>query len=315
MAQRSTANGAEAGNSALAEIMGGETLQAFEYIPARSVNEVVSLLSNGGDQVRILSGGTDLLVQLREGRREARLLVDIKRIPEVNELSYDPIVGLRLGAAVPCYRICGNPAIARAYPGLIDAVSLIGSVQIQGRASLGGNLCNASPAADSIPALIVHEAICVIAGPHGYREVPVENFCTAPGQTVLQRGEFLVSLHIPPPKSRFGASYLRFTPRNEMDIAVVGAGAAVVLDESRAFITSARIALGAVAPTPLFVPEAGEYLAGRRISAESIAEAAHIAQAAARPITDMRGTIAQRKHLSAVLTRRALERAIERARA
>jgi carbon-monoxide dehydrogenase medium subunit len=303
-----------ANGSVLAETIGGEALQAFDYIPARSVDEVVSLLSSDGDHVRILSGGTDLLVQLREGRRQARLLVDIKRVPEVNELIYDPIVGLRLGAAIPCYRICSNPAVVRAYPGLIDAVSLIGGAQIQGRATLGGNLCNASPAADSIPALIVHEAVCVIASPHGRREVPAESFCTAPGQTLLQRGEFLVSLHIPPPKPRFGAGYLRFTPRNEMDIAVVGAGAAVVLDESHTTIVSARIALGAVAPTPLFVPEAGAYLAGRRISAEAIAEAARIAQAAARPINDMRGTIAQRKHLLAVLTRRALERAIERAR-
>lgn len=289
-------------------------MQDFDYVAAHSVGEAISWLSRGGDQARILSGGTDLLVQLREGRRKARLLIDIKRVPEVNELVYDPITGLRLGAAVPCYRICRNPAIVAAYPGLIDAISLIGGAQIQGRASVGGNLCNASPAADSIPALIVHAAVCVIAGPRGYREVSVEQFCLAPGQTVLQHGEFLVWLQVPPPQPGFGAAYLRFTPRNEMDIAVVGTGASVVLDESRAAFVSARIALAAVAPTPLFVPEAGAWLAGRQISAEAIAEAARIAQAAARPITDMRGTAAQRRHLSAVLTRRALERAIQRAR-
>jgi carbon-monoxide dehydrogenase medium subunit len=289
-------------------------LQEFDYIKAENEARVISLLSRDADQVRVLGGGTDLIVQLREGRRQAQLLVDIKQVPEANELAYEPVEGLRLGAAVPCYRICRDPTVARVYPGLIDAVSLIGGTQIQGRASLGGNLCNASPAADSVPALIVHCATCIIAGPGGRRGVPVEDFCTAPGQTVLQHGEFLLSLRVPSPVPRFGAAYLRFIPRNEMDIAVVGVGASVVLDESGTIFVSAHIALGAVAPTPLFVPEAGEYLAGRQVSTEAIAEAARIAQAATRPISDMRGTAAQRKHLSAVLTRRALERAIERAR-
>jgi len=288
-------------------------VHAFDYVLSRSVEQTVLLLAQQGDQARILSGGTDLLVQLREGRRSAALVVDIKHIPEVNVLNYDPNLGLQLGAAVPCHLICGHQALAAAYPGLLDAISLIGSVQIQGRASVGGNLCNASPAADTIPALIVHQAVCVIAGPGGGREVPVEAFCTAPGQTVLRDGEFLVALHVPPPQPGFGASYLRFTPRNEMDIAVVGAGASVVLDASSTSFESARVALGAVAPTPLLVPEAGAALAGRAVSEEAIAEAAQIAQAAARPIDDMRGTVAQRKHLAAVLTRRALWKAVKRA--
>lgn len=290
-------------------------MQAFEYVRAQTATEVVALLSNQAETVRILNGGTDLLVQLREGRRQADRLVDIKQIPEANELGYDPNEGLRLGAAVPCYRLCDDPIVPRVYPGLIDALSLIGGTQIQGRATVGGNLCNASPAADSIPALIVHRAVCVIAGPGGRREVLAEDFCLAPGQTALQRGEFLVALRVPPPAPRFGAAYLRFIPRNEMDIAVVGAGAALVLDESRTTILSARIALGAVAPTPLLVRKAGESLAGKLVSAEATAEAARLAQEAARPITDMRGTIAQRKHLAQVLTRRALEQALERARA
>ncbi len=290
-------------------------MQTFDYVRASSETEIVSLLSRDGDAVRILSGGTDLIVQLREGRRQARLLVDIKYVSEAAELAYDPDHGLRLGAAVPCHRLCADPTVARVYPGLLDAVSLIGGVAIQGRASIGGNLCNASPAADSIPALMVHRAVCIIAGPNGRREVPVEEFCVAPGQTVLQHGEFLISLRVPPPEARFGAAYLRFTPRNEMDIAVVGAGASVTLDEGRTRFVSACIALGAVAPTPLLVPEVGEYLAGKPISAEAIAEAARIAQAATRPISDMRGTAAQRRHLAAVLTRRVLEQAIERARA
>jgi len=200
------------------------------------------------------------------------------------------------------------------YPGLVDAIHLVGGVQIQYRASVGGNLCNASPAADSIPALIVHEAQCLIASRSGTREIPVEQFCVAPGRNALQQGEFLLAVSVPPVKPNFGAHYLRFIPRNEMDIAVVGVGASVVLDAAKQKIQSARIALGAVAPTPLFVEEAGTYLAGKEITPENIQEAARIAQAAARPISDLRGTAEYRKHLCAVLTRRALEKAIERAR-
>lgn len=290
-------------------------MQAFNYVRAQDLSEVISCLAGDRAQACILSGGTDLLAQLREGRRAAALVVDIKHVPEANTLEYDPAQGILLGAAVSCRRVCGHSEIARAYPGLIDAIALIGGTAIQGRASVGGNLCNASPAADSIPALIVHRAACVIAGPTGRRETPVEAFCTGPGQTVLQRGELLLALRVPPPPARFGAAYLRFIPRNEMDIAVVGAGASVTLDESRTRFLSARIALGAVAPTPLLVVEAGDYLAGKTVTAEAVVEAARIAQAAARPISDMRGTAAQRRHLAQVLTRRALEKAIERAKA
>lgn len=290
-------------------------MQAIEYASPKSVDEVVALLQKKGDMARVLSGGTDLLVALREGRRRAEVVVDVKRLPETTELSFDPQQGLTLGAAVPCYRMYDNKTVAAAYPGLMDSAHLIGGVQIQGRASFGGNLCNASPAADSIPALIAHSAICQIAGPNGRRSVPVEEFCVAPGRTQLQPGEFLVSMSIPAPKAGFGAAYLRFIPRNEMDIAVVGAGASVQLDESRTKFVSARIALGAVAPTPLYVADAGAALAGQPVNAESLATAAKIAQDAAKPITDMRGTAEYRKHMAGVLTRRALEKAIERAKA
>src|SRR5207247_1085750 len=182
------------------------------------------------------------------------------------KLTYDPARGLRLGAAVPCYRICEHAAIARAYPGLNDAVALIGGTQIQSRASVGGNLCNASPAADTIPALIAAAAICVIAGPDGERELPVEAFCTAPGRTALRRGELLVGLRVPPPRPHSGSAYLRFIPRNEMDIAVVGVGVSLTMNDSRTTCVAARIALAAVAPTPLLVAEAGASLVGRPIS-------------------------------------------------
>jgi len=288
-------------------------MQPFRYIRAQNVEHAATLLQQQDGRARILAGGTDLIVALREHRIEADLVIDIKGVPEVDELAFDAHNGLRLGAAVPCHRIYRHADVLRYYPGIIDAASLIGGIQIQGRASLGGNLCNASPAADSIPALIVHSAVCDIALPQTRRRVAVEEFCTAPGKTVLGRGEFLASLHLPPPPPGFGAAYLRFIPRNEMDIAVVGVGASVQLDADRRHIVAARIALGAVAPTPLLVHEAGATLVGAVADDAAFARAAEIAQAAARPITDMRGTAEYRRHLVGVLTRRALAKAVARA--
>jgi CO/xanthine dehydrogenase FAD-binding subunit len=289
-------------------------MQALDYISVGSVSAAVGLLTSNNDRARVLCGGTDILVQLRENRRTADLLIDVKNIAELTNIHYDPQAGLWIGAAASCYEICHNKTVIEIYPGLVDAIHLIGGVQIQYRASLGGNLCNASPAADSIPALIVHEATCIIASSSGTRNMPVENFCVAPGKNALEPGELLVAVSVPPPKENFGAHYLRFIPRNEMDIAVVGAGASVTLDAAKRKILSARIALGAVAPIPLFVEEAGTFLEGKEISEENIHEVEMIAQAAARPISDLRGTAEFRKHLCAVLTRRALEKAMERAR-
>ncbi len=290
-------------------------MHAFDYAAPQSVDEVVSLLSEHGDQARLLAGGSDIIAQLQEGRLRVNILVDVKKIPEANALSYDSENGLQLGAGVPCCRIYEDEAIAAAYPALVDSTSLIGSIQIQSRATVGGNLCNASPAADTVPSIIVLGAVAQIAGPNGRREVAVEDFCTGPGQTVLESGEFLVSLHIPPPQPNSGAFFLRFIPRNEMDIAVVNAAASVVLNEDKNRVASARIAVGAVAPIPLFLSEAAEALAGNGISDEAVERAAEIAREAARPISDMRGTVEQRKHLTGVLTRRAIRGAIERAQA
>ncbi|HXA05401.1 MAG TPA: xanthine dehydrogenase family protein subunit M [Bryobacteraceae bacterium] len=283
----------------------------FDYAAPLSVAEAVGLLT-AHPSARLLAGGTDLLVQLRAGRKETDLVVDAKRIPELNALHYDPSHGLTLGSAVPCYRIYRDKTVARAYPSLVEVASLIGGTQIQGRASIGGNVCNAAPSADSIPLLIALGATCRIAGPRGSRDVAVEEFCVAPGRTVLQPGELLVSLHLPAPAPHSGARYLRFIPRNEMDIAVAGVGVEVVLENGR--FRSARVALAAVAPTPLYVREAGETLAGSPVDEASIAAAAEIARKSARPITDMRGTSDYRSHLCAVLTRRALEAAVARAR-
>ncbi len=284
----------------------------IDYESPHSVREAVDLLNEAGDRAKPMAGGTDLLVQLRAGRWDADIVVDVKNIPELNEMTYDPEQGLTLGAAVPCYRIYGNNAITRAYPGLIDCASLIGGTQIQGRASLGGNLCNSTPSADSIPAMIALGATAHIAGPSGTRDVAVEDFCTGPGRNVLERGELLVSIHFPAPQSGMGANYIRFIPRNEMDIAVAGVGASVILENGN--IKSARISLASVAPTPLYVKAAGDALAGKPATPESIQSAAEIARDAARPITDMRGTAEYRTHLCEVLTRRALNTAIERAR-
>jgi carbon-monoxide dehydrogenase medium subunit len=287
----------------------------IDYTSPGSLNEALALLAEKGDKARILAGGTDLLVLLRtrpDRVKNPDLIVDVKSIPELNELSYSPGAGLTLGAAVPCYKIYGNPEVSKAYPGLIDSASLIGGIQIQGRASIGGNLCNATPSADSIPALIAHSVTCKIAGRNGTREVAVEDFCTGPSQTVLKPDEILVSMHFPPPPDNFGARYIRFIPRNEMDIAVAGAGVSVVLDNGT--FKSARVSLASVAPTPLLVKEAGEALVGKPVNEESIKTAADIAKDAARPINDMRGTIDYRTHLCEVLTRRALNAAIERAR-
>ncbi len=284
----------------------------IDYESPHSVGDAIDLLAQAGGRASILAGGTDLLVQLRVGRSNADLVVDGKNIPELNEISYDPDSGLTLGAAVPCYQIYGDSAVSAAYPGLIDAASLIGGTQIQGRASLGGNLCNAAPSGDSIPVMVALGATANVAGPNGSRQIAVEDFCTAPGQNALEDGELLVSLHFPAPKPNSGARYIRFIPRNEMDIAVAGAGVSVELEDG--VIRSARVCLASVAPTPLFVREAGDALVGKPANDESVQEAASIAEEAARPITDMRGTIEYRKHLCNVLTRRALNTAIERAK-
>jgi len=290
-------------------------VRAIEYAAPASVDEAVRILAQHGAQARVLSGGTDLIVQAREGRRDIAVIVDAKTIPEATELRLEQDGSLYVGAAVPCAEIYENAEVQRRFPALIDSASLIGGIQIQSRASLGGNLCNSSPAADSIPTLIALGAACQIAGPNGRRTVPVEEFCTAPGRNQLQDGEMLVALTFPAPERNAGAAFERFIPRNEMDIAVCNAAAAIVLDGDARTFRSARIAVGAVAPTPLFVREAGDALAGQPLGPESIERAADIAAQAARPITDMRGSTAQRRHLAKVLVRRVIEKAVERARA
>jgi carbon-monoxide dehydrogenase medium subunit len=290
----------------------GGRVQAIEYVAPASLDEATAILGKHGAAARVLAGGTDVIIQAREGRRDVGVMVDVKRVPETMELKLGSDGSLRVGAAVPCARIYADKAIAKAFPALIDSASLIGGIQIQSRASLGGNLCNSSPAADSIPTMIALGAICEIAGAKGRRTVPVEEFCTGPGRNVLAPDELLVAIVFPSPAKNSGAAFERFIPRNEMDIAVVNAAASVTLSGDK--FESARVSIGAVAPTPLFVKAAGDALAGQPVGEKAIDAAAEAASAAATPITDMRGSVAQRKHLAGVLTRRVINKAIERAK-
>ena len=288
-------------------------MHQFRYATPGSLEEMLNTLADRRDPAKLLAGGTDLIVQMRSGAMTPELVIDVKQIPELNCLSFSD-KGLTLGAAVSCRTVCENKQIAKDYPALIESASLIGGIQIQGRASIGGNLCNASPSADSIPTLIVLGAVANIRSSSRVRDLAVEGFCTSPGTNVLADDEVLVSLTLPKRKKKSGAHFLRFTPRNEMDIAVANAAASVVLSADGKYFASTRIAIGAVGPTPILVQEAAEALQAKLVSTESVDTAAKIARQTASPINDMRGSARQRKHLVEVLVRRALHGAVERAR-
>ncbi|GIX04791.1 MAG: oxidoreductase [Planctomycetaceae bacterium] len=286
----------------------------FEYVAPTTLAQALEWMARGNGKVRALAGGTDLIDHLRLGRWQPELLVDIKKIPELQRLTVSP-QGLHLGAAVPCARITAHPDIARDYSALADSCRIIGGIQIQHRASVGGNLCNAGPAADSTPSVIALRGSCVIASTAGTRTVAAEQFCTAPGQNVLRSGELLVELQFPPPEPLSGSHYRRFIPRNEMDIAVVGVAAWLVLEPDRETIRTCRIALGAVAPTPLLAADAAQELVGRTLHDQTaLRHACESAQAQARPISDHRGSAEYRRHLIGVLLPRVLQTARSRAR-
>jgi carbon-monoxide dehydrogenase medium subunit len=283
----------------------------LSFIAPTTVDEAIRALASASGLARPLAGGTDLLVQLRSGRTRPELIVDTKRIPG--------LIGIReesdrfvIGASTPGVMIYQSEALTHAWPGIVEGMDLIGSEQIQGRASLAGNLCNASPAADSVPALIAARATAVIAGPNGRREAPVEAIVTGPGQTSLQKGEFIVEFHIPKPKPRQSDAYLRFIPRTEMDIAVVGCAVNVTLDGS-GVCTDARVVLGAVAPTQVICEASAKALVGHRLDEPTLAALDAAAGRACNPITDKRGTIEYRIKVAGVLARRAAKIAFERA--
>ena len=281
------------------------------YAAPSTVEEAVRILAGASGIAKVLSGGTDLLVQLRSGRNRPDLIVDTKKIPGISGIREQDGVFV-IGAATPGAVIGESQGLRRAWPGVVEATNLIGSTQVQGRASLAGNLCNASPAADSVPALIAARATCVVAGAKGRREVPVESIVTGPGRTSLGPDELVIEFHLPRRPPHSADAYLRFIPRTEMDIAVVGAGVSITLDAS-GVCTDARVVLGAVAPTAVVVAEAAAALVGRALDATALAALDQAARRACKPIDDKRGTIAYRTKVAGVMARRAATIAHERA--
>ena len=287
-------------------------MQEMRYEAPTTLEAAVTLLAGANGQARVLAGGTDLLIQMRGGRVEPELLVDIKHIPEMTAITVEGGV-YRFGAAVPCMELVENKAFGKVWPGVVDGANLIGSIQVRGRATVGGNLCNASPAADTVPAMIAAGASAVIVGPKGKREVAVEEVATGPGKPSLAKGEFVASFLLPKRPPRSGDAYLRFIPRTEMDIAVVGAGINLTLDEA-GVCRQARVCIGAVAERALLVPEAAAALLGTKVDADALKRMAAAVSAACRPIDDKRGTKEYRIKVSGVMARRAAEIALERAR-
>jgi len=287
-------------------------MPSLNYAAPTTVDEAVKLLAGASGLAKVLSGGTDLLVQLRSGRLRPDLIVDTKKIPGIMGITQGADGGFVIGAATPGAVIEANAALTKAWPGVVEAMDLIGSTQIQGRASLAGNLCNASPAADSVPALYAAAAIAVIVGPNGKREVPVEQVPTGPGRTSLAKGEFILEFKLPPRPPRSSDAYLRFIPRTEMDIAVVGCGISVTLDAGGT-CTAARVSLGAVAPTVLLVQAAADTLIGHKLDDATLQKLDAAAQAACKPIDDKRGTIVYRTKIAGVLARRVAAIAFDRA--
>jgi carbon-monoxide dehydrogenase medium subunit len=283
----------------------------LKYVAPNSVEEAASLLASETD-ARVFAGATDLIPQMRAGRPEPGTLVDLKRIPQLVAIGRENGTWT-LGAATPTADITAHEGFATAFPGLTEAAGLIGSDQIQNRASLGGNLCNASPAADTVPAMVVNDARAVVASSAGNRTVPVADIATGPGSTSLEAGEIVVEIQVEQPPPATGDAYLRFIPRTEMDIAVVGAAARVTVDDDGR-CTAASLALGAVAPTVVRVPEAEAALVGSNFDEAVLETVAAAASAACNPIDDKRGTIAFRRQVAGVLAKRAVVKAAERAR-
>jgi CO/xanthine dehydrogenase FAD-binding subunit len=283
----------------------------LDYTAPSTVEEAIRILAEAPGTAKVLSGGTDLLVQLRSGRTKPGLIVDIKKIPGMSGIR-ERDGAFVIGAATPGALIGECEALKRVWPGVVEAANLIGSTQVQGRASLAGNLCNASPAADSVPALIAARATCVVVGANGRREVPVGSIPTGPGRTSLRPDEFIVEFHLPKRPPRSADAYLRFIPRTEMDIAVVGAGVSVTLDPG-GVCTDARVVLGAVAPTAILVPDAAAALIGHTLDETALAALDQAARRACKPIDDKRGTIEYRTKVAGVIARRAAAIAYERA--
>ncbi|TIN67765.1 MAG: xanthine dehydrogenase family protein subunit M [Mesorhizobium sp.] len=283
----------------------------MRYIRPLSIEDAVGQLAGSAGTAAILAGGSDLLVRMKGGFAEPELIVDIKAIDGLSEIR-ETAEGFSIGAAVPCAVLGENTALKKAWPGVVEAAKLIGSKQVQGRCTIVGNLCNASPAADSVPALVAAGAKAVVVGPAGRRTIPVQSVPTAPGKTSLAKGEIIEAILLDKREPRSGDAYLRFIPRTEMDIAVVSAGVNLTLDE-HGVVKSARVALGAVAATVLLVEEAAEVLIGSRLDEATLERLAKVCAGACRPIDDKRGTIEFRRKVAGVLAQRAATSAYGRA--
>jgi aerobic carbon-monoxide dehydrogenase medium subunit len=283
----------------------------MRYLSPETSKEAVQLLAKEKGKAYVLAGGTDLLVKMKAGMIEPDTVIDIKRIKGMGDIK-KTATGFTIGAGTSCAKITDSALLKKAYPGIVEAAGLIGSKQVQGRCTISGNLCNASPAADSVPAMVAAGAKAVIAGPKGKRKVAVENVPAGVGRTILKKGEFIESIELPKRKPRSADCYLRFTPRTEMDIAVVSVGVNLELDP-KGVIKAARVALGAVAPTVLLVKEAADAIIGTTLDEAAKAKLMKAASAACTPIDDKRGTIEFRTEVAGVLTRRAAETAYARA--
>ena len=283
-----------------------------QYLAAKTIDEAVDAHAKANGSARFLAGGTDLLVQIKSGIRKPNLVIDIKKIVELNsiqEISENEFV---IGASVSGANLNRNPKFAKLWPGVLEAFRLIGSEQIQGRASLGGNLCNGSPAGDSVPALIAAGCKAVIAGPGERKEIPIENFHLGPGKTILENGQMLVALKFPKRNNNSADAYLRMTPRTEMDIAVVGCGVNISIENG--VCTNARVSLGAVAPKPLLINEATDIMVGSSLDEETLEKVTKICRDSCNPIDDKRGTIDYRTKVAGVLFKRATLLAADRIR-
>lgn len=285
----------------------------MNYLSPASFDDAVAIAANASGVTRFLAGGTDVLVQMRADIVTPDTLIDLKQIAGVHDITRSADGGWRIGVAVTGAEMSEHPELGRDWPGLVEAMDLIGSTQVQGRATLTGNLCNASPAADSVPAMIACGVTLDVTGPDGTRTVAAEDIPTGPGKTSLAKGEVISAVNVPPRGACGGDAYLRFIPRTEMDIAVVGCGVNLTLDGDT--ITAARVALGAVAPTALLVPEAATALIGTTLDDAALDALAQAASAACSPIDDKRGTIRFRTHVAGVLARRTAKIAYDRARA
>jgi carbon-monoxide dehydrogenase medium subunit len=275
----------------------------MQFLSPTSVEDAVQMLAAQSGDCRVLAGGTDLLVRMRSGFAEPDAVMDIKRIDDLRRITRED-GGFRIGAGVSGAEMGEDAELSAAWPGVVEAAGLIGSTQIQGRATISGNLCNASPAADSVPAMVAAGAMARLAGPDGVRDIPVAEVPVGPGRTSLKPGEFVTSIFLPERPAHASDAYLRFIPRTEMDIAVVGCGVSLVLDAGGT-VRDARVALGAVAPTVIEVPEAAAAIIGTALDEAAQAALAAACSAAAKPISDKRGTVEFRKHIAGVLARRA----------